>query len=66
MDECFKILNQQSQYIKFTREKPRDGWLPYLNAQVKLSDGIVRVKWYRKESSKNILVNVKSAHPASV
>ena len=65
MDKCFEILNQQSQYIKLTREIPHDGWLPYLNAQVKLSNGIVSMKWYRKESSKNILINVRSAHPAS-
>ena len=63
MDECFRILNQQSQYIKLTRETPQNGWSPYLNTQVKLSNGIVSVKWYRKGSSKNILLNFKSAHP---
>ena len=57
MDKCFEILNQQSQYIKLTRETPHDGWLPYLNAQVRLSNGIVSMKWYRKDSSKNILLN---------
>uniref|UniRef100_A0A7I4Z2Y6 Reverse transcriptase domain-containing protein n=1 Tax=Haemonchus contortus TaxID=6289 RepID=A0A7I4Z2Y6_HAECO len=31
MDELFDILNRQSQYIKFTREVPHEGWLPYLN-----------------------------------
>ncbi|KAK6754602.1 hypothetical protein RB195_013540 [Necator americanus] len=63
MDECFKILNERSQYIKLTREQPKDGWLPYLNAQIKLHNGIASVKWYRKGSSKNILINAKSAHP---
>ncbi|EYB97674.1 hypothetical protein Y032_0138g2050 [Ancylostoma ceylanicum] len=66
MDECFRILNQQSQYIKFTRETPEDGWLPYLNAKVKLSNGILKMKWYRKESSKNILINARSAHPTAI
>ncbi|EYC44537.1 hypothetical protein Y032_0458g1830 [Ancylostoma ceylanicum] len=66
MDECFKILNQQSQYIKLTRETPRDGWLPYLNTQLMLCNGVVRVKWYRKESSKNIIVHAASAHPVAV
>ncbi|EYC20993.1 hypothetical protein Y032_0020g172 [Ancylostoma ceylanicum] len=66
MDECFRILNQQSQYIKLTRETPRDGWLPYLNTQLMLSNGVVRVKWYRKESSKNIIVHAASAHPIAV
>ena len=35
MDECFNILNQQSQYIKLTQETPCESWLPYLNTQVK-------------------------------
>uniref|UniRef100_A0A7I4YVD9 Reverse transcriptase domain-containing protein n=1 Tax=Haemonchus contortus TaxID=6289 RepID=A0A7I4YVD9_HAECO len=56
IDECFRIMNEQSQYIKLTREVPRDGWLPYLNTQVKVSSGVVSVKWYRKATSKNILV----------
>ncbi|KAK6761030.1 hypothetical protein RB195_022192 [Necator americanus] len=63
MDECFRILNERSQYIKLTQEQPKDGWLPYLNAQIKLHNDIASVKWYRKESSKNILINAKSAHP---
>ncbi|EYC35109.1 hypothetical protein Y032_1148g3690 [Ancylostoma ceylanicum] len=66
MDECFRILNQQSQCIKFTRETPQDGWLPYLNTKVKLSNGIWTMKWYRKESSKNILINACSAHPTAI
>ncbi|EYB87792.1 hypothetical protein Y032_0257g404 [Ancylostoma ceylanicum] len=63
MDECFRILNQQSQYIRLTREKPLDGWLPFLNTQISLSNGHVRVKWYRKGSCKNILIHARSAHP---
>ncbi|EYC07870.1 hypothetical protein Y032_0068g178 [Ancylostoma ceylanicum] len=66
MDECFKILNQQSQYIKLTRETPRQGWLPFLNKQLKLSKGMVHVKWYRKESCKNIILHARSAHPTAV
>ena len=66
MDECFRVLNEQSQYIKFTREKPRNGWLPYLNTQLMLSDGNVCVKWYRKEHSKNIILHAKSGHPVAV
>ena len=38
MDECFRILNEQSQYISFTREKPHEGWLPYLNTQLMLAN----------------------------
>ncbi|EYC06420.1 hypothetical protein Y032_0076g1051 [Ancylostoma ceylanicum] len=66
MDECFRILNQQSQYIRLTREKPQNGWLPFLNTQINLSGGNVRVKWYRKESSKNILIHARSAHPTAM
>ncbi|EYC03619.1 hypothetical protein Y032_0092g2523 [Ancylostoma ceylanicum] len=66
MDECSRILNQQSQYIRLTREKPRNGWLPFLNTQINLSRGNVRVKWYRKESCKNILIHARSAHPIAM
>ncbi|EYC07296.1 hypothetical protein Y032_0071g578 [Ancylostoma ceylanicum] len=66
MDECFSILNQQSEHISFTRETPKDGWLAFLNTQVNLSNNTIRVKWYRKASSKNILIHATSAHPSSV
>ncbi|XGW24102.1 hypothetical protein V3C99_005929 [Haemonchus contortus] len=66
MDECFRIMNEQSQYIKLFREVPRDGWLPYLNTQVKVSSGVASVKWYRKTSSKNILLHATSSHPQAV
>ncbi|VDL84039.1 unnamed protein product [Nippostrongylus brasiliensis] len=29
INECSRILNQQSQHIKLTRETTSDGWLPY-------------------------------------
>ena len=57
MDECFWILKEQLQYIKLTREKPRDGRLPYLNTQIHLSAGTIHVKWYQKESCQNILLH---------
>ncbi|EYB83376.1 hypothetical protein Y032_0337g2918 [Ancylostoma ceylanicum] len=66
MDECFEILNQLSQYMKLTRETPHDGWLPYLNTQLMLSNGVIRVKWYLKESLKDIIVHAASAHPMVV
>ena len=66
MDECFRILNEQSEYIKLTRETPRDGWLSFLNTQINLSDGALHVKWYRKETSKNILIHANSAHPSAI
>ncbi|VDM60818.1 unnamed protein product [Angiostrongylus costaricensis] len=38
MDKCFEFLNEQSEYIKFTREKPKENWLPFLNIQINLSE----------------------------
>ncbi|EYC04338.1 hypothetical protein Y032_0088g2147 [Ancylostoma ceylanicum] len=66
MDECFRILNQQSQYIRLTRKKPRNGWLPFLNTQINLLGGNVRVKWYRKGNFKSILIHARSAHPTAM
>uniref|UniRef100_A0A7I4Z2R7 Reverse transcriptase domain-containing protein n=1 Tax=Haemonchus contortus TaxID=6289 RepID=A0A7I4Z2R7_HAECO len=66
MDELFNILNSQSQYIKLTREVPHEGWLPFLNTQVRVASGTYSVKWYRKGSSKNIIIHAMSAHPRAV
>ncbi|EYC24667.1 hypothetical protein Y032_0013g2040 [Ancylostoma ceylanicum] len=66
MDECFTVLNKQSQYIKFAQETPEVGWPPCLNTKVMLPNDIFKMKWYLKESSKNILVNAKSAHPIAI
>ena len=66
IDECFRIMNEQSPYIKLTRQTSRNGWLPYLNVQVKVCHGIYGVKWYRKDSCKNILIHATSAHPSAV
>uniref|UniRef100_A0A0K0D3B8 Reverse transcriptase domain-containing protein n=1 Tax=Angiostrongylus cantonensis TaxID=6313 RepID=A0A0K0D3B8_ANGCA len=37
MDKYFELLNEQSEYIKFTREKPKENWLPFLKVQINLS-----------------------------
>ncbi|EYC11772.1 hypothetical protein Y032_0049g1762 [Ancylostoma ceylanicum] len=63
MDTCFNLLNQQFPHIQFTREKPRDNWLAFLNVQVYLAHGEYKTRWYRKPSSKNILIHYLSAHP---
>ncbi|VDM61187.1 unnamed protein product [Angiostrongylus costaricensis] len=57
MDKCFELLNEQSEYMKFTREKPKENWLPFLNFQINLSENSYNTKWYRKPSSKNIVVH---------
>uniref|UniRef100_A0A7I4YFU5 Reverse transcriptase domain-containing protein n=1 Tax=Haemonchus contortus TaxID=6289 RepID=A0A7I4YFU5_HAECO len=66
MDECFRMMNEPSPYIRLTREVPQDGWLPYLNTQISVSSGIVHVKWYRKRISKKILIHATSAHPSAI
>ncbi|VDM59956.1 unnamed protein product [Angiostrongylus costaricensis] len=65
MDKCFELLNAQSEYIKFTREKPKEKWLPFLNVQIHLSENGYITKWYRKPSSKNILVHYLYLSPLS-
>uniref|UniRef100_A0A0K0D9F9 Reverse transcriptase domain-containing protein n=1 Tax=Angiostrongylus cantonensis TaxID=6313 RepID=A0A0K0D9F9_ANGCA len=64
MDKCFELLNEQSEYIKFTREKPKESWLPFLNVQVNLSSSGNMTKWYLKPSNKNILIHFLSSHPS--
>uniref|UniRef100_A0A7I4Z3E4 Reverse transcriptase domain-containing protein n=1 Tax=Haemonchus contortus TaxID=6289 RepID=A0A7I4Z3E4_HAECO len=66
MDKCFELLTSQADNIRFTREKPNDRWLPFLNMQVQLERGFLRTKWYRKPTSKNILVHFRSAHPRKI
>ncbi|VDM57054.1 unnamed protein product [Angiostrongylus costaricensis] len=46
MDKCFELLNAQSEYIKFTPEKPKEKWLPFLNLQIHLSENGYVTKWY--------------------
>ncbi|EYC12226.1 hypothetical protein Y032_0048g1675 [Ancylostoma ceylanicum] len=57
-------LNSQDVNIKFTVEEPsRDGFLPFLNTKVRICNGTTDIRWYRKESSKNIILHSRSAHP---
>ncbi|VDM57595.1 unnamed protein product [Angiostrongylus costaricensis] len=64
MDKCFESLNEQSKYIKFTRGKPKGNRPPFLNVQINLSENGYITKWYRKPSSKNIVVHYLSSHPS--
>ncbi|KAK6749016.1 hypothetical protein RB195_001558 [Necator americanus] len=38
LDACFNLLNQQCPHIKFTRERPIDNWLAFLNVHIYLWD----------------------------
>ncbi|EYB97657.1 hypothetical protein Y032_0139g2146 [Ancylostoma ceylanicum] len=58
-------LNAKDENIKFTVEEPdRDGFLPFLNVKVRICDGTTEIRWYKKRSSKNIILHSRSAHPA--
>ncbi|EYC27489.1 hypothetical protein Y032_0009g757 [Ancylostoma ceylanicum] len=41
MDRLFELMNEQSEHIKLTREKPKQDWLPFLNVQ-NSSKGVFR------------------------
>ncbi|EYC09420.1 hypothetical protein Y032_0060g3105 [Ancylostoma ceylanicum] len=57
-------LNAKDENIKFTVEEPdRDGFLPFLNVKVRIRDGTTEIRWYKKQSSKNIILHSRSAHP---
>ncbi|EYB82562.1 hypothetical protein Y032_0357g3392 [Ancylostoma ceylanicum] len=57
-------LNSKDVNIKFTMEEPdKDGFLPFLNTRVRFCNGIPEIRWYRKPSSKNIMLHSRSAHP---
>ncbi|EYB93754.1 hypothetical protein Y032_0179g729 [Ancylostoma ceylanicum] len=50
--------------IKFTMEEPDlNGFLPFLNTKVRIQVGLKEFGWYKKPSSKNIIVHSRSAHP---
>ncbi|EYC04303.1 hypothetical protein Y032_0088g2132 [Ancylostoma ceylanicum] len=64
MDKCFELMNEQSGHIKLTKDTSQNDWLPFLNVQINIANGICRTKWDRKPSDKNISVHFLSAHPA--
>ena len=64
LDGCLHILNTAHNSINLTVEYPNDGWLPFLNCLVGIRDNRFITTWYRKPTSKNILIHRRSAHPA--
>ncbi|VDM75041.1 unnamed protein product [Strongylus vulgaris] len=60
MDECFRIINQRSQSYK---GKATRRLVAVPQHTLMLVNGAVHLKWYRKESSKNI--NARFAHPTA-
>ena len=60
----FNALNSRHASIKLTSEDPEaDGFIPFLNTKVKVSEGQVNTMWYKKPASKNILLHSRSCHP---
>uniref|UniRef100_A0A0K0D9J2 RNase H domain-containing protein n=1 Tax=Angiostrongylus cantonensis TaxID=6313 RepID=A0A0K0D9J2_ANGCA len=54
MDKCFELLNEQSEYIEFTQEKPEENWLPFLHVQVRLSSSGYMTKHKEGDREKHV------------
>ncbi|EYB95680.1 hypothetical protein Y032_0157g3209 [Ancylostoma ceylanicum] len=64
LQEVLNNLNSHDPNIKFTIEEPDpNGFLPFLNTKVCIQDGLNEFGWYKKPSSKNIIIQSGSAHP---
>ncbi|EYC24834.1 hypothetical protein Y032_0013g2128 [Ancylostoma ceylanicum] len=60
-------LNTCDPNIRFTVESPDDrGFLPFLNAKIRISHGTKQIMWYKKPQSRNIILHSRSAHPLYV
>ncbi|EYB86176.1 hypothetical protein Y032_0283g1298 [Ancylostoma ceylanicum] len=60
-------LNTCDPNIRFTVETPdTSGFLPFLNARIRISHGSKQIMWYKKPQSKNILLHSRSSHPLYV
>ncbi|EYC13713.1 hypothetical protein Y032_0043g880 [Ancylostoma ceylanicum] len=44
-------------------EPDLNGFLPFLNTKARIQDGLKEFGWYKKPSSKNIIIHSRSAHP---
>jgi hypothetical protein len=65
LDYVFQTINTIDPNIKFTREKPTNGWLPFLDTEINIQNQ-VQTKWYRKPMKKNIILHATSAHPSYI
>ncbi|EYC13387.1 hypothetical protein Y032_0044g961 [Ancylostoma ceylanicum] len=67
VERTLERLNAVDDNISFTMEKPdEEGFLPFLNAKIRIVDGQIECSWYKKSASRNILVHSRSAHPIFV
>lgn len=44
----------------------RESWLSFLSTRITVTSGQYSVQRYRKESSKNVIIHTRSAHPSAV
>ncbi|EFP08335.1 hypothetical protein CRE_10713, partial [Caenorhabditis remanei] len=63
LDDVFLSLNSQADTIRLTRETPTEGWLPFLNCEIRHKNDAFSTRWYRKPSNKNILIRFDSCQP---
>ena len=55
-------LNSIHPMIKFTMDVPNeDGFVPFLDIQVRVRSGTVQYKYYQKQTKKDLFINVSSA-----
>ncbi|EYC44647.1 hypothetical protein Y032_0455g1773 [Ancylostoma ceylanicum] len=56
-------LSSMDVNITLTVDEPsRDRFLPFLNTNARICSGKTDIRWYRKPSSKNIILHSRSAH----
>ncbi|KAK6764270.1 hypothetical protein RB195_024550 [Necator americanus] len=64
LDACFNLLNQQCPHIKFTRERPIDNWLAFLNVHIYLRNEMTAARVSSSSQEKTWSINV--AHKVSM
>lgn len=62
----YSCLNNVHPNIHLTIERPVNNKLPFLNFAIYLEEGRIETGWYKKQASKNIIINRRSAHPAVI
>ena len=67
LQDFHDCLNSADDNIKFTIENPSEtGWLPFLRFHLKVNNGILERKVYRKTACKDIYLSKDSHHPREV
>jgi hypothetical protein len=57
------LFNSYDPHMQFTCEYESNGKLPFLNVELlRMENGVIRTKWYRKPSSSDTILNYRSQH----